>query len=50
MLWYFDLMDECDQTIPRMFSCELCGGEMYPENYNQFDKKSNYLCNANDKI
>jgi hypothetical protein len=28
---------------------ELCGGEMYPENNKQFDKKRNYLCNSNDK-
>ena len=29
----FDFMDEGDQTTPPMFSCEECGGEMYPEQY-----------------
>jgi hypothetical protein len=30
----FDLMDDGDPTPPPMFSCEKCGGEMYPE-YNK---------------
>ncbi|PLR75296.1 hypothetical protein CU633_21835 [Bacillus sp. V3-13] len=29
----FDLMDDGDPTTPPMFSCEKCGGEMYPEYY-----------------
>ncbi|MDF1512083.1 hypothetical protein PZE06_28990, partial [Robertmurraya sp. DFI.2.37] len=29
----FDMMDEGDPTTPTMFSCEKCGGEMYPEYY-----------------
>ncbi len=29
----FDLMDGGDPTIPPKFSCETCGGEMYPEYY-----------------
>lgn len=29
----FDEMDEGDQSKPPMFSCEFCGGEMYPEFY-----------------
>ncbi len=27
----FDLMDGGDPMTPPMFSCETCGGEMYPE-------------------
>jgi hypothetical protein len=26
-------MDDGDPTVPRQFSCEECGGEMYPEYY-----------------
>jgi hypothetical protein len=29
----FDLMNDCDSTTPPMFSCEKCGGQMYPEYY-----------------
>lgn len=29
----FDLMDDGDPTTPPMFSCEKCGGDMYPEYY-----------------
>jgi len=29
----FDFMDDGDSTTPPMFSCEKCGGEMYPEYY-----------------
>jgi hypothetical protein len=29
----FDLMDGGDPTTPPRFSCEQCGGEMYPEYY-----------------
>ncbi|QAA21724.1 hypothetical protein C0674_15075 [Sporolactobacillus terrae] len=28
-----DLMDGGDSIIPPRFSCEQCGGEMYPEYY-----------------
>jgi hypothetical protein len=27
----FDVMDDGDLTVPPMFSCQECGGEMYPE-------------------
>jgi len=26
-------MDSGDQSVPPMFACEKCGGEMYPEYY-----------------
>jgi hypothetical protein len=26
-------MDDGDPTVPPQFSCEECGGEMYPEYY-----------------
>lgn len=29
----FDAMDDGDPTVPPQFSCEKCGGDMYPENY-----------------
>ncbi|WP_211236969.1 hypothetical protein [Aneurinibacillus terranovensis] len=29
----FDAMDHGDLTVPPQFSCEKCGGEMYPEYY-----------------
>jgi hypothetical protein len=29
----FDIMDSGDPNIPPRFSCEKCGGEMYPEYY-----------------
>ncbi|WP_156942484.1 hypothetical protein [Alkalihalobacterium bogoriense] len=29
----FGLMDGGDLMTPPMFSCETCGGEMYPEYY-----------------
>jgi hypothetical protein len=29
----FDAMDDGDLTVPPQFSCEKCGGEMYPEYY-----------------
>ncbi|GIN64026.1 hypothetical protein J27TS8_40190 [Robertmurraya siralis] len=29
----FDLVDDGDPTTPPMFSCEKCGGQMYPEYY-----------------
>lgn len=29
----FDEMDHGDPTIPPQFSCEACGGGMYPEYY-----------------
>ncbi|MEB3102965.1 transposase [Paenibacillaceae bacterium T2] len=29
----FDAMDDGDPTVPPQFSCEECGGEMYPEYY-----------------
>jgi hypothetical protein len=29
----FDTMDDGDPTVPPQFSCEECGGEMYPEYY-----------------
>ena len=29
----FDEMDDGDLSIPPQFSCEKCGGEMYPEYY-----------------
>lgn len=29
----FDRMDKGDPTVPPKFSCEECGGEMYPEYY-----------------
>lgn len=29
----FDFMDDGDQTVPPQFTCEKCGGEMYPEYY-----------------
>ncbi|MGJ9386043.1 hypothetical protein [Salipaludibacillus sp. CF4.18] len=29
----FDEMDPGDPSVPPMFACEKCGGEMYPEYY-----------------
>ena len=29
----FDIMDDGDTSVPPRFSCESCGGEMYPEDY-----------------
>jgi hypothetical protein len=29
----FDRMDDGDPTVPPQFTCEECGGEMYPEYY-----------------
>jgi hypothetical protein len=29
----FDLMDNGDPTVPPTFSCEQCGGQMYPVHY-----------------
>lgn len=29
----FDEMDDGDPTVPPQFSCENCGGTMYPEYY-----------------
>ncbi len=29
----FDAMDDGDLSVPPMFTCEKCGGEMYPEYY-----------------
>jgi len=29
----FDMMDDGDPTVPPQFTCEKCGGEMYPEYY-----------------
>ena len=29
----FDAMDDGDPTVPPQFSCEKCGGAMYPEYY-----------------
>lgn len=29
----FDVMDDGDPTVPPQFSCEECGGGMYPEYY-----------------
>ncbi|XJZ27397.1 hypothetical protein ACF5W4_00430 [Bacillota bacterium Lsc_1132] len=29
----FDLMDDGDPTTPPMFSCEKCGGQLYPLYY-----------------
>lgn len=29
----FDRMDGGDPMVPPQFSCEYCGGEMYPEYY-----------------
>ncbi|GBF12245.1 hypothetical protein HK1_02306 [Tepidibacillus sp. HK-1] len=29
----FDAMDDGDLSVPPMFTCEECGGEMYPEYY-----------------
>jgi hypothetical protein len=29
----FDMMDDGDPEVPPQFSCETCGGEMYPEYY-----------------
>lgn len=29
----FDAMDDGDPTVPPQFSCEKCGGDMYPEYY-----------------
>jgi len=29
----FDEMDDGDPTVPPQFSCEKCGGTMYPEYY-----------------
>jgi len=29
----FDSMDDGDPTVPPQFSCESCGGPMYPEYY-----------------
>ena len=28
-----DAMDDGDSTVPPQFSCEKCGGTMYPEYY-----------------
>ena len=28
-----DRMDDGDPTVPPQFSCENCGGAMYPEHY-----------------
>jgi hypothetical protein len=33
MIRSFDAMDDGDLTVPPQFSCEKCGGEMYPEYY-----------------
>lgn len=30
---YFDAMDDGDTSVPPRFSCEICGGDMYPEDY-----------------
>lgn len=29
----FDRMDQGDPTVPPQFTCESCGGAMYPEYY-----------------
>jgi len=29
----FDAMDDGDPSVPPQFSCQRCGGEMYPEYY-----------------
>jgi hypothetical protein len=29
----FDMMDSGDISVPPMFACERCSGEMYPEHY-----------------
>lgn len=29
----FDATDDGDPTVPPQFSCEYCGGSMYPEYY-----------------
>ncbi len=29
----FDAMDDGDLSVPPMFTCEACGGQMYPEYY-----------------
>jgi hypothetical protein len=29
----FDMMDDGDPEVPPQFTCESCGGEMYPEYY-----------------
>lgn len=29
----FDRMDDGDPTVPPMFECEQCGGQMYPKVY-----------------
>lgn len=29
----FDAMDDGDLSVPPMFNCRACGGEMYPEYY-----------------
>ena len=29
----FDRMDDGDPTVPPQFTCEACGGQMYPEYY-----------------
>lgn len=30
---YFDAMDDGDTSVPPRFSCESCGGHMYPEEF-----------------
>lgn len=30
---YFDMIDDGNTSVPPRFSCESCGGEMYPEDY-----------------
>ena len=30
---YVDAMDDGDPTVPPRFSCEACGGEMWPVSY-----------------
>lgn len=29
----FDEMDDGDPSVPPMFACEKCGGQMYPKYY-----------------
>lgn len=33
----FDVMDVGDSIVPPRFSCEQCGGDMYPEDYTGID-------------
>ena len=44
---HLDSMDDGDPEVPPQFSCEACGGAMYPENYKGVhgyeDKISNIL-------